>query len=90
MPLYTYKCSSCMHEFELITKIANYKDAEAQECPECKSNNTISLKVSAPAFGDPVRLGIIRPDNGFKEVLSKIHEKTSGSELNKHSNLTRM
>ena len=37
----------------------------------------------APAFaGDHIT---IKKDTGFKEVLQKIHEKTPGSELNKHS-----
>lgn len=35
-----------------------------------------------PAMGDPVRLGIIRPDSGFQEVLSKI------ASANYKSNLT--
>ena len=35
-----------------------------------------------PSIGDPVRLGIKTTDNGFKEVLSKIHEQSGyGSKL---------
>tara|TARA_X000001388_G_scaffold68882_1_gene56992 strand:- start:1157 stop:1453 length:297 start_codon:yes stop_codon:yes gene_type:complete len=35
-----------------------------------------------PSIGDPVRLGITTTDNGFKEVLSKIHEQSGyGSTL---------
>jgi hypothetical protein len=33
------------------------------------------------AIGDPVRLGIRKHDNGFREVLQKIHEKAPGSRL---------
>lgn len=37
----------------------------------------------APAFaGDHI---IVKKDNGFKEVLQKIHEKTAGSKLDKVS-----
>lgn len=32
--------------------------------------------------GDSVRLRIRKPDNGFKEVLQKIHSGTPGSRLN--------
>jgi hypothetical protein len=34
-----------------------------------------------PAMGDSVRLGIRRPDNGFREVLSKISDANYKSNL---------
>lgn len=42
-----------------------------------------SIITSAPPIGDSVRLGVTRTDQGFKEVLQRIHEKTPGSQLNK-------
>lgn len=42
--------------------------------------------VSAPNIIDPVRLGIRKPDQGFKEVLKKIHTNTPGSILDKNTN----
>ena len=42
--------------------------------------------ISGSSFIDPVRLGVRRPDQGFKEVLQRIHEKTAGSTLNKTTN----
>jgi hypothetical protein len=42
---------------------------------------------TAPALGDPVRLGVRKIDNGFKEVLQKIHSKTPGSALNTTANI---
>ena len=33
-------------------------------------------------IADPVRLGRKKIDNGFKEVLQKIHERTAGSTMN--------
>ena len=38
---------------------------------------------SVPSLVDPVRIGVRKTDNGFKEVLQKIHSKTPGSRLNK-------
>tara|TARA_R110000868_G_scaffold50628_1_gene161521 strand:- start:316 stop:567 length:252 start_codon:yes stop_codon:yes gene_type:complete len=35
----------------------------------------------AAAMGDSVRLGIRKPDNGFQEVLSKIHSANYRSNL---------
>lgn len=33
-----------------------------------------SVLLGAPSIGDPIRLGIRKPDNGFREVLSKAKE----------------
>jgi hypothetical protein len=37
--------------------------------------------MGAPAMGDSVRLGIRKPDQGFNEVLSKIHAANYRSNL---------
>jgi hypothetical protein len=37
--------------------------------------------MGAPAMGDSVRLGIRKPDQGFNEVLSKIHAANYKSNL---------
>ena len=42
-----------------------------------------SVISSAPPLMDPVAIGVRRTDQGFKEVLQRIHEKTPGSQLNK-------
>lgn len=35
----------------------------------------------APSIGDPVKLGITRPDEGFKDRLREIHKNTPGSTI---------
>jgi len=52
-----------------------------------RDNPNIQALLSAPVMMDPVRAGVRRPDNGFKEVLQRIHEKTPGSRLDKTSNI---
>lgn len=83
MPLYDYKCKDCETTFEKSCKIVEMD--EPKECPSCKSMNSEKFIGGAPAFGDPFRMGITRPDQGFKEVLQRIHEKTPGSILNQTS-----
>lgn len=39
------------------------------------------IHLEAPSMGDSVRLGIRKNDQGFKEVLQKIHSKAPGSIL---------
>lgn len=38
-----------------------------------------SYFTQAPTLGDAVRLGLKKPDDGFKEVLSRVIEKTPGA-----------
>lgn len=82
MPIYDYKCPSCEHEFEKNVKMANYQDP--QDCPECKTPSGRTVK-GAPGIGDPIRLGLQKPDNGFRDVLRRIHERTPGSQLKNNS-----
>lgn len=83
MPFYKYKCKICGNEFEKLLSISSRNDPLSEECEKCGSKNCIERTIDGvPLMGDPVRLGIKTPDSGFKEVLSKIHEKTAGSKLN--------
>lgn len=82
MPIYDYQCQTCNKEFEKNVKIANMTDP--QPCPECQGE-TLRVIRGAPSMGDPVRLGLIRPSDGFRDVLRRIHAKTPGSQLNHNS-----
>ena len=83
MPAYTYHCDSCNHDFEAILKIAD-RDLPTQEpCPNCHTEGQVHKTIlGAPSIGDPVRLGVVKPDSGFKEVMQKIHAANPGSNLN--------
>lgn len=82
MPIYDYKCSACSTEFEKTVKMVNYKDD--QECPSCSTMASRFVK-GAPGIGDPMRLGITKPTEGWRSVLQKIHERTPGSTLKSNS-----
>jgi putative FmdB family regulatory protein len=79
MPMYRQKCATCDELFENLLKIAD-RDVP-QECPYCGGTDT-HRQVEAPMMMDPIRAGVKRPDQGFKEVLHRIHERTPGSKLN--------
>jgi putative FmdB family regulatory protein len=83
MPNYDYHCEACGYKFEKFYTIANRNTPENEPCPSCSEMN-VKQSPCSPAFGDAVRLGVKKPDKGFKEVLQKIHEKTPGSILNKN------
>ena len=89
MPTYDYKCSGCGHSFERILKIADIDKPLSEPCSEC-GELLNERQVSAPAFGDPVRLGFIRPNGDIKEVLQKIQSKAPKATLTDSSTLTRI
>lgn len=77
MPLYEFRNKETGEVFEKLMSMAS-KEEYLKENP-----NIESMISGAPPLIDPVRLGVRRPDQGFKEVLQRIHEKTPGSQLNK-------
>ena len=62
-----------------------HTEPEAQPCPACGQQNTVKQQVSLFALGDPIRLGITRPDSGFTEVMDRIksnHPKSAMAQRN--------
>jgi hypothetical protein len=78
MPLYDFKNKDTGEVFEKFMSIAAKEEY-------IKDNPNIESMLGMNPLIDPVRLGIHKADNGFKEVLQRIHEKTPGSTLNKTS-----
>lgn len=75
MPTYTFKDKTSGDITQKVMKISELDDFK-------NKNPDLEVVVSATPLGDPVRLGVRKPDGGFKEVLQKIHSKTPGSRLN--------
>ena len=72
MPIYEYGCSECETLFEMLLKMSEMETPLHNPCPECGSKGTITQEATAANFGDPVRMGHIKPDAGWGEVLSKV------------------
>jgi hypothetical protein len=72
MPTYTWKNLETGEITENILKIAEL-DAYKANNPHLERYIT-----SAPTMGDPVRLGRVKIDNGFREVLQKISSGAIG------------
>lgn len=77
MPTYNFRNKETGEEIEIQMRISE-RDEYVKNNPHMQQYLT-----KAPGLGDSVRLGLHKPDNGFKEVLSKIHERTPGSQLNR-------
>lgn len=75
MPIYIFRNKETLEQFDLMMSISARQEYLQQ-------NPHIESVLTAPAIGDAVRLGRGR-DSGFKDVLTKIHERTPGSDLKK-------
>ena len=70
MPIYSMRNNETLEEFEVTLK---YSELEKY----LKENPHIQqIFTKFPGFGDPVRLGLRKPDEGFRDVLkkAKIHK----------------
>ena len=75
MPTYTFKNKETGETFDQFMTIASREQF-------LKDNPNLETIISgAPMMMDPVRAGVRKIDNGFKEVLQKIHRRTPGSKL---------
>lgn len=80
MPLYDFKDTKTGEVFEKFMSIASKEEY-------LKENPHIEPFISGlPPLIDPVVLGVRKTDQGFKEVMQKIHARSPGSELNKTFN----
>lgn len=73
MPTYNFRNINTGEEFEVSMKIADL-DAYKEAHPELQQFLT-----GAPALGDSVRLGLRKPDDGFRDVLKNVKDHHKGS-----------
>ena len=78
MPTYDYKCEKCGHEFEEMFSISRRKEPTEVPCerqlhrasPIC--GGEIKMKTVAPGIGDPLKMGLVKPDGRYVEKLKEI------------------
>ena len=76
MPNYDYMCKECDHVWEEQQTVASRNVPRYNPCPNCGTSEDIVLVVGSPRIGDPVQLGIRRPEKGFLENLNCRYFKT--------------
>ena len=90
MPTYAYMCEKCEHVFEKVERIANRSIHEEAACPSCGAEGTVHITPQLVGFGDPVKMGFQTTDNGFREVMQRIHARNPKSRLNEVSTITKL
>jgi hypothetical protein len=67
MPSYSFRNVITDTEFDLFLSMSD-KDKYLEE----NKGIVIQIITKAPGFGDPVSLGVKKPDQGFRDVLREI------------------
>jgi len=75
MPTYTFRNKETGETFDQFMTIAS-REQFLEENP-----NLETVISGAHMMKDQVKAGVRKVDNGFKEVLQKIHTRTPGSKL---------
>ncbi len=85
MPLYDYHCSECYHQFEVKLPMAENSLPTKNSCPNCFTEGTVSQFLEhAPAMGDSVSLGIVKPDRTFqREIIGRMKKEIPRNHLDK-------
>ena len=90
MGSYDFHCKSCDHEFIHEGDKLSCMDVYDEPCPSCGATGNIErgyVKNNRDGYStatiDTDRLAFKGHSSGFKELLSKIHEGTPGSQLDK-------
>lgn len=76
MPLYSFRNTKTNEEFTLHISYDD-KVKFLEENPDVQS-----IITRAPSLGDAVRLGIVKPDEGFRDRLREIKSSHHGSNIN--------
>ena len=65
MPTYDFRHKETGEIIEKVMKVSE-RDDFLRDNPDYES-----VILGAPSIGDPIRLGVRKPDQGFREVLQK-------------------
>ena len=76
MPTYLFENTKTGEQIEMFIGISE-RDKLLKENPHLKQ-----LVNGFPGTVDPTRIGRVKPDNGFKDVLKEINKHHRGSTLN--------
>lgn len=80
MPFYNFKCNKCEHAWDDLLLLKNRDKPCKSPCPKCNEKKCVVREIGAPIMSEPHKMGLKRPDQGFREVMAKIkqhHPKTS-------------
>jgi hypothetical protein len=82
MPTYSFRNTDTQEEYDKIMSIS----AKADYLAENPNLKQIFTGTGFLGIGDPVRLGLTKPDAGFRDVLKEVKSKHRGSHFSNIKN----
>lgn len=76
MPTYLFRNKDTQESFEKFMRISELDEYKASH-PELEQ-----LVNGSPGLSDPVRLGLKKPSDGFRDVLKNIKKNNPGNNIN--------
>jgi hypothetical protein len=67
--------------FDEFLSVSNRKDPLDKACNSCGEVGSIVSVMGTPTMADPVRMGHIKPSEGFRDLLRNIKARNPGSVL---------
>lgn len=80
MPVYEFKCVICNTIYEEARPISKCEDPST--CSSCGSKDTHKYFGTPPNIGDPVHMGVKKPDKQFTDMLKRMNDRVPGSKIN--------
>jgi len=75
MPTYIFRNVHTQDTQEKVMRISELDEFK-------KQNPDLELVITgAPGLSDPVRLGLVKPSDGFRDVLKKIKKNNPGNKI---------
>lgn len=78
MPFYHFRNKTTGEQYEKLMSISA-REQYLQANPEIET-----MIAGAPGLSDPVRLGLRKPDEGFRDLLGHIRKNNIWSKMNTH------
>jgi hypothetical protein len=79
MPTYSFEDTKTNEQFDKILSMSE-RETYLKDNPHVKQ-----IFKKAPGIGDPVRLGLRKPDDGFRDVLKNVKHHHGGSRTIKNT-----
>lgn len=83
MPIYCYRCKNCGASFERRLSMDNMEKPLSEKPKECtcEGDYKIEQTFTTANFGDPWKMGRIKPSDGFRGLLKDIKKRHPNSTI---------
>jgi putative FmdB family regulatory protein len=83
MPLYNYRCKKCGYEYERLLPMKDMEKPLSEKPEGCAGDGNCEIEqiVTKANFGDPWKMGRIKPNDDFRSRLKEIKKAHPGSTI---------